>query len=119
MDQVRVYGLKNCDSCKKAMQALGEAGMEPRLIDIRSEADLQSKLPEWIREVDVDSLINRRSTTWRSLADEEKRDPGHYEDGNATQLLAQHPTLIKRPVIEYQGRVLVGWNKATQAALNS
>ncbi len=107
-----LYGLKNCDTCKKAIKALTEAGAELEFVDIRAEADLSKRVPVWLAAAGPDVLINRRSTTWRGLSDVEREsDPG--------ALLEANPTLIKRPVIEIGNAVHVGWTKDVQAALVS
>ncbi|MEO1658311.1 MAG: ArsC/Spx/MgsR family protein [Pseudomonadota bacterium] len=103
-------GLKNCDTCKKALKSLRDAGAEPSFVDIRSEADLETLVPQWLDAVGADTLINKRSTTWRNLSDAERAmEPA--------ALLQTHPTLIKRPVIETGDAIYVGWTKDVQAAL--
>ncbi|MEO1042323.1 MAG: ArsC/Spx/MgsR family protein [Pseudomonadota bacterium] len=103
-------GLKNCDTCKKAMKALNAAGLAPVFVDIRNEADLSNLVPQWLEAVGEDLLINKRSTTWRNLTElERQKDP--------VSLLQLHPTLIKRPVIEMDETVYAGWSKDVQAAL--
>ncbi|MEM9225429.1 MAG: ArsC/Spx/MgsR family protein [Pseudomonadota bacterium] len=107
---LRLYGLKNCDTCKKALKALAGNGKAADFIDIRAEADLAEKVPAWLDAAGAALLVNTRSTTWRGLSEAERQqDP--------QTLLQAHPTLIKRPVIETGGAVHVGWSKATQAAL--
>ncbi|MGD9918569.1 MAG: ArsC/Spx/MgsR family protein [Paenirhodobacter sp.] len=102
-----VYGIKSCDTVKKAMKALEAAGHAPVLRDVRA-APLS---PEEIAEFEAAfgaKLINRASTTWRGLDEAERAQP-------AAELLAAHPTLMKRPVI--RGRSLtIGWDKAAQEA---
>jgi len=108
--RMTLYGLKNCDTCKKARKALEAAGHTIDFIDIRADADLTVSVPAWLAEAGPDTLINRRSTTWRTLDDATRnRSPA--------MLLVEHPTLIKRPVIEVGGQVYVGWSKDVQAAL--
>ncbi|MAK61497.1 MAG: ArsC family transcriptional regulator [Ponticaulis sp.] len=109
-----LYGLKNCDTCKKALKALESAGKTVTFVDIRTEADLAGKVPEWLAASDVKTLVNSRSTTWRGLSDEEKAS---VETGGAEALLIANPTLIKRPVIEAGNEVYVGWTKQVEAAL--
>lgn len=105
-----LYGLKNCDTCKKALKALEAGGKRADFVDIRAEADLGALLPGWLEAVGADALINRRSTTWRNLDDVARaRDP--------MALLSENPTLIKRPVIDAGGDVTVGWTKEVQANL--
>lgn len=102
-----VYGIKTCDTVRKAMAALAAAGQAPVLRDVRTEP----LSPEEIAEFSAafgEKLINRASTTWRGLDEEERARP-------MAELLAAHPTLMKRPVI--RGRALtLGWDKAAQAA---
>ena len=99
-----VYGLKNCDTCKKAMKALPQASF----VDIRAEADLANRVPVWLEAVGAKALINTRSTTWRGL-DEGERSRAESDPAG---LLIANPTLIKRPVIEAGGETSVGWTAA-------
>ncbi|MEO1795071.1 MAG: ArsC/Spx/MgsR family protein, partial [Pseudomonadota bacterium] len=69
---VTLYGLKSCDTCKKALTALDAAGVEHAFVDIRAEADLTAKVPRWLEAVGANTLINTRSTTWRGLSDAAK-----------------------------------------------
>jgi len=105
-----LYGLKNCDTCKKAMKALEGAGQAVTFVDIRADADLPALLPRWLAEAGADLLINRRSTTWRNLSEADR-------ERDALDLLSQNPTLIKRPVIERGNAVHVGWAKDVQGLL--
>jgi arsenate reductase len=107
-----LYGLKNCDTCKKALKALEAAGKAVTFVDIRAEADLPVKVPGWLEAVGVKTLLNTRSTTWRELRPQQK---SAAETGAAEALLIAHPTLIKRPVIESEAGVTVGWTKAQEA----
>lgn len=107
---VILYGLKNCDTCTKAIKTLEENGQDVAFVDIREEADLPTKLPEWIEAIGADAIINKRSTTWRNLSPMEK-------EIDAMPLLGLHPTLIKRPVIETEAGTFVGWDKTTKAAV--
>ena len=102
---MRVYGLKNCDTCRKAMKALPEA----ELIDVRADGVPAEVLAEAQARFG-DKLVNTRSTTWRGLTDEDRaRDP--------LSLLADHPTLMKRPLVVDGDTMVLGWDKAAQAAL--
>lgn len=107
---ITLYGLKNCDTCKKALKALEAAGKSVNFIDIRAEADLEISVPAWLEAVGAETLVNRRSTTWRNLSETERETP-------PAALLLAHPTLIKRPVIEAAGKIYVGWTKAVEAEL--
>ena len=63
-----LYGLKNCDTCRKAMKDNPSAAF----VDIRSEADLAKKVPHWLNAVGAEKLVNAKSTTWRALSDADK-----------------------------------------------
>ncbi|MBU2532751.1 MAG: ArsC family transcriptional regulator [Alphaproteobacteria bacterium] len=109
-----LYGLANCDTCKKALKALEDAGRQVTFVNIRGEADLDRKLPAWLAAAGSERLVNKRSTTWRALSPAEQ---ALAVDGNAVDLLIAHPTLIKRPVIERGAEVFVGWSKDVASVL--
>jgi len=104
---MRFFGLKSCDTCRKALKALAAAGRAPEVIDVRadglSDADRATIVAKF-----GDAALNRSSTTWRNLSDAEKA-------GDPTALLAAHPTLMKRPVIEADGVWTIGWKADVQA----
>lgn len=105
-----LYGLKNCDTCKKALKALDAAGKSVTFVDIRADTDMAAKAPIWLAAVGADKLLNTRSTTWRGLSEEERA-------GDPTALLIAHPTSAKRPIIEDNEAIYVSWSKDVQAAL--
>ena len=107
---MKLYGLKNCDTCRKALKALENVAF----VDVRADGVPADLLADWLEEVGSDALINRRSTTWRGLSEAEK---GAAAGEGAAALLAEHPTLMKRPVIVAEGAVHVGWTKEVQTAL--
>ena len=103
---MKLYGIKTCDTVKKALRALAAAGHRPELVDIRATPLEGAEIERFFAEFG-DALVNRRSTTWRGLSEEERAaDP--------VRLLSAHPTLMKRPVIEAEGRLTLGWDKAVQ-----
>ena len=100
-----LYGLKNCDTCRKVMKLLPDA----RFCDVRSEGVPTPVLQAAHKQFGAD-LINTRSTTWRNLeAPERARD--------ALELLSDYPALMKRPLIERGGVLFLGWSKDVQKAL--
>ena len=107
-----LYGLKTCDTCKKALKALESAGKPAKFVDIRAETDLATKVPDWL-DTAGDKILNKASTTWRNLSDAEKAGA----ETDLAALLIANPTLIKRPVIETGSEIFVGWKKDVQAAL--
>lgn len=111
-----LYGLKTCDTCRKAMAALGEGGHKPAFVDIRAEPSVSALIPGWIAALGGAKIVNRASMTWRQLPDADKA----RADNPATlpALLDEHRTLIKRPVIVTgAGAVHVGWSKDVRDAL--
>jgi len=106
-----LFGLKTCDTCRKALKALGTRA---RFHDVRADGVSKAQIRRWAKAVGWENLLNTRSTTWRGLDAADKAD---LDDAQAIALMAAHPTLIKRPVIEANGEVHVGWSKETGAAL--
>ena len=92
---LHVYGIRNCDTCRSTLKYLETRNVPHTFHDFRQEGLTRKTLDGWLASSHRDYLVNRRSTTWRQLSDEEKRtaesDPG--------SLLLEHLTLIKRPVI--------------------
>ncbi|MGR3661677.1 MAG: arsenate reductase family protein [Paracoccaceae bacterium] len=106
---MKIYALKSCDTCRKAIRSLQAAGLEPTVVDVRKDGVPPKDLGRFY-EAFGDKLINKRSTTWRNLIESERIiDP--------LILLADHPTLMKRPVIEHAGQLYLGWDAKVQAAL--
>lgn len=111
---ITVYGLKNCDSCRKAIKALEAAGKSVSFVDIRSEAVTARDISNWADDAGWEALLNTRSTTWRGLTNEQKADK--HED-MALELMSEHRALIKRPVIEWGRETFVSWSAEVQAVL--
>jgi arsenate reductase len=107
-----VYHLKTCDTCKKAIRALEAAGHALKLVDVRADGVPADELARIAEAVGVDALLNTRSTTWRGLNDDAKTN---VTPEKALTLMGDHPTLIKRPVIDDGTRTTAGWTKDAQA----
>jgi len=106
---MKLYGLKNCDSCKKALSQLRAAGHDIDFFDIRTEPLDPSQIADLLARHGEQIVLNRKSTTWRNLPDSDRLLPPET-------LLAQHPALIKRPVIFHKDTSYVGWNRDVQTA---
>lgn len=104
-----LLGLKTCDTCRKALKALDAAGHSPRFRDVRAEPLSAAEIAR-LRAAFGDQLVNRASATWRGLSEAERARP-------AEELLAAHPALMKRPVIEAEGRLHLGWSAEVRAQL--
>lgn len=108
---LKVHGIAACDTCRKARKWLDEQDLGHEWHDLRKEPVPNRGLAAWLEAAGPERLINRRSTTWRQLA--EDRRPSLDADDLADVLadvLADHPTLIKRPVFERDGEVRVGFD---------
>ena len=111
-----VFGLSNCDSCRKALTWLRNQKIEYHFVDYRKNVLEESTLSNWIKDVGWENILNRRSLTWRDLSSEKKE--GLTAD-SAKTLMLEFPTLIKRPIIETGGRVLIGFKEDQKAKLAS
>lgn len=111
---IKVYGLKNCDTCRKVVKWLQAQGADFDFTDFRKDGLPPARLEAWLEAVGWQRLLNKRGTTWRGL------DPAIQDRTNAAnvaELLLAHPALIKRPVIEVGQQVLVGFKQTEQEAL--
>ncbi|MDC1411377.1 arsenate reductase [Amylibacter sp.] len=103
---MKIYGLKNCDKCRLASKTLLNSGQEVSFIDVRSDG-ISLKLVENFYSIFGVELVNKRSTTWRSLSlSEQKQDP--------IELFIKYPALMKRPIISYNDKFELGWNKEVE-----
>ena len=100
-----VYGIKQCDTCRKALKWLTAQGIEHQFHDFRIDGLQAAMLQGWLETPFAGKLVNRRSTTWRQLSDEQRQ----YEGEALLGLLLEHPTLIKRPVFVTDEIIAVGF----------
>ena len=102
---MQIYGLKNCDTCRKALKSLPQA----QLVDVRADGVPVDVMKAAFLQFG-EALLNTRSTTWRGLSQAER-------EGAPLDLIAQHPELMKRPLIVKGGEMYLGWTKDVQATL--
>lgn len=101
---IKMYGIKNCDTIKKAQKFLDSHGVEFEFIDFRQSPINESTLQGFIDVLGWDKLVNKRSTTYRNFTDDEKL--------NITLALTlKNPTLIKRPILVIGNEIRVGFNE--------
>ncbi|MDP4576301.1 ArsC family reductase [Qipengyuania sp. G39] len=110
---IHLYGIPNCDTVKKARKWLDAQGFDYTFHDYKKEGAAPEKLAAWIEAKGVDSILNRRGTTWRKLSEAEKAD---VDGAKAVTLLQANPSIIKRPVVEHPGGLLVGFSESEWAA---
>jgi arsenate reductase len=111
-----VYGIKNCNTVKTAIDWLKKHNVEFEFHDYKSKGISESKLKEWSKQVGWESLVNKRGTTWRQL-DEETQLKVKNET-SAIAVMKEKTSLIKRPLIEQEGKVLtLGFDEPTYAGI--
>jgi arsenate reductase len=111
---IAMWGLKNCDTCRKAMKWMDAENIGYEFHDVRTGGLDAKTLSEWIAAAGWETLLNRRGTTWRGLPEADKAD---VDADRAAKLMLAHPALIKRPVFDTGSSVLVGFSAAEQKAL--
>jgi len=106
---IHLYGIPNCDTVKKARKWLEAEGRDYTFHDFKKEGADPAKLAQWIEAKGLETVVNRRGTTFRKLSDEDKaRADDRHE---AVTLLVQHPSMIKRPLVEHAGGILIGFKE--------
>jgi Spx/MgsR family transcriptional regulator len=110
---IALYGIPNCDTVKKARVWLDANGLAYSFHDYKKEGADPARLAKWADAVGWEPLLNRAGTTFRKLDETDKAD---VDAAKALALMAAHPSLIKRPVVEYRGGLLVGFKPDQWAA---
>ncbi|PIE42315.1 MAG: ArsC family reductase [Gammaproteobacteria bacterium] len=111
-----MYGINNCDTIRKAKKWLTAADVQFTFHDVRKDGLTAEKLNDWCDAVGWETLLNKRGTTWRQLPDDIKSS---VDETSAKAIMLQSPAIIKRPVLETGGRVIVGFNAAEYESLFS
>ncbi len=112
---VHFYGIPNCDTVKKARAWLDARGIAYAFHDYKKEGADPARLKFWVDAKGWEMLLNRAGTTFRKLPDDAKDG---IDAAKAIVLMVEHPSTIKRPVVEHRGGLLVGFKEAEwQAAL--
>lgn len=109
---VTIHGIKNCDTMKKARAWLEAAGIEHRFRDYKAEPPLRAELEGWAAKAGWEALLNRAGTTFRKLPEAEREG---IDQARAIALMLAQPSVIKRPVLEADGRLLVGFKPESWA----
>ena len=110
---VTLYGIPNCDTVKKARNWLAEAGVDYMFHDYKKAGIDEASLRRWADEAGWEKLLNKAGTTFRKLPDADKAD---IDADKAVALMLAHPSMIKRPVVEGAGGLLVGFKPDLYAA---
>ncbi len=112
-----VHGIPNCDTVKKARAWLTERGIDHRFHDFRKDGVPADRLPAWLAAVGWQALINRKGTTWRKL--DPATQAAVQDDASAQALALREPSVIKRPVVDWGGRITVGYDAAAWETMAS
>ena len=105
---IKIYGIPNCDTMKKARRWLEANGTEYDFHDYKKLGVPENKLKNWVNQTGWETILNKRGTTWRKLDDEVK---GNIDEAAAIQLMLDNPTIIKRPILESGKLLLIGFKQ--------
>ncbi len=111
---VVIYGIKNCDTVKKALKWFGEKDIDHSFHDFRKDGLTRDMLEGWAQELGLDILLNKRGTTWRKLPEDQKNN---LKDSQVIDLLLDYPAMIKRPVFDFGHMRHAGFSKKDQAEI--
>ena len=107
---IKVFGIKNCDTMKKAMNWLSEQGIAYEFIDYKKAGVAESHLADWNARAGWEKLLNKRGLMWKKLSDAERAE---VDETKALALMATYPALIKRPVLDTGKKLLIGFAPET------
>lgn len=106
---LHLYGIPNCDTVKKARRWLDTREVSYVFHDFKKEGLQPQKLADWSETVGWETLLNRKGTTWRQLPDNEKQE---LDSPRAQALMLKNTSMIKRPVVEASGSLVVGFDES-------
>ena len=101
-----LYGIKNCDTVKKARKWLDDNNIDYQFHDFRENGLDTALLEHFESALGYDKMLNRRSTSWRQLSEEQKNSP---DKDKAFQLMLKTPALIKRPILDIGDKIILGF----------
>ena len=107
-----IYGIRNCDTMKKALAFLEAAGVAHHFHDYRKAGVPEEALRRWCRQLGWEEVLNRRGTTYRRLAGDER---ARLDEEGAIRFMLHQPSAIRRPVLEGKGLLLAGFSEARYA----
>ena len=112
---IKIYGIRNCDTVKKARKWFVDGGLEHHFHDFRKDGLDRALLVNWVKELGLEILLNKRGTTWRKLPEDQKNN---LTEAQAIDLLLEYPAMIKRPVFDLGDVRRVGFSKKDQDELS-
>ncbi|MEE4153130.1 MAG: ArsC family reductase [Erythrobacter sp.] len=111
---IELYGIPNCDTVKRARKWLEANGIAYAFHDYKKEGADPARLEAWIAAVGLEAVVNTRGMTFRKLTEAQKA--AAQDSHTAVAVLVQHPSMIKRPVVEHPGGILTGFKEETWSA---
>jgi arsenate reductase len=111
---ITLFGIKNCDTVKKARRWLDNHSIEYQFHDFRVDGITANQVNNWLDTAGIESLINKRSTTWKSLSETQKQ---MLSPENAVALILEQPTLIKRPVLITNNGIHIGFKESSYQSI--
>ena len=102
-----LYGIPNCDTIKKARKWLNDNGVDHAFHDYKKLGVPEKELKKWMKQVGWEVLLNKRGTTWRKLDDAVKES---VNQKLAIEIMIDNPSIIKRPVLDVNGKIVVGFS---------
>lgn len=112
---IKIYGIPNCSTVKKARQWLTAQHITAQFIDFKKEPPSESLLRTWLQHIPLSDLINRRGTTWRKLSPQQQELCNNID--TAIDIMHHHPSLIKRPVLMVETSIYVGFDEDQYARI--
>ena len=109
----KIFGIKNCDTMKKAFAWLDAHGVPYEFVDYKKAGVAESHLPDWNARAGWKVLLNTRGLMWKKLSDEERAD---VDEAKALVLMTNYPALIKRPVLDTGTKLIIGFAPENYAA---
>lgn len=113
---LKIYGIKNCNSMKKAFDLLNELGLAYEFHDYKKQGIDADTVKKWLDALGQDVVLNKKGTTWRKLTEDEQQTALENQS-NLIHALTTHSSLIKRPVLQTENGYIVGYNEAEYKAL--
>lgn len=111
---IKMYGIKNCGTVKKAMQYLQDKGLEFQFHDFKKEGINKAMIEKWHAALGWETLLNKKGMTWRKFSEAQKQN---LSKTKAIQLMLENSSVIKRPIIEKGKKILIGFNEEEYQSL--
>lgn len=112
---ITLYGIPNCDTVKKARTWLADHQHDFTFHDFKKQGLERATVEQWLQQLSWEVLVNKKGTTWRALSDERKASI--VDNDSATALMLENPSIIKRPVLDVDGKFSVAFSDAQYATI--